>query len=60
MTKDKNKQVVSDQNKIAIEPDYEVQFLAENLGVTTEEVEEAIKSVGIDRQKLQSYLNSQL
>ena len=57
MSDDKNKQDGRDRNKVAGNEDYEVNYLAEKLGVSAERVREAIKAVGNDRQKIEKHLS---
>ncbi len=56
MPDDKNKQDARDRNLVAGTEEYEVQYLSEKLGVSREEVIEAIKTVGGERQKVEEYL----
>jgi hypothetical protein len=45
-----------DRDRVAGSQRYEVRYLAEELGVTEEEVKEAIQTVGHDRKKLTAWL----
>ena len=45
-----------DRNRVAANEEYEVRYLAEKLSVSEEEVKNAIKQVGNDRNKLEEYL----
>jgi hypothetical protein len=56
MSDDKNKQDARDRNQVAGNEDYEIQYIADKLGVSAEQVREAIKAVGNDRQKIEEYL----
>lgn len=57
MSDDKSKKDARDRNRVAGNEDYEVNYLAEKLGVSKERVKEAIKAVGNDRQKIEQYLS---
>jgi hypothetical protein len=57
MSDDKNKQDGRDRSQVAGNEDYEINYMAEKLGVTAERVREAIKAVGNDRQKIEEYLS---
>jgi hypothetical protein len=45
-----------DRQRVAGNEEYEVQYLAEKLNVSAEEVREAIEKVGNSREKLEEYL----
>lgn len=45
-----------DRDRVAGGEDYEVNYIAGELGVTAEEVREAIKAIGNDREKITQYL----
>ena len=47
-----------DRQKGAANEDYEMNYLMDKLGVTKEEVRNAIAEVGNDRQKVEEYLRS--
>lgn len=50
MTDNKNKKDGRDRNQVAGGESYEVNYLAKELGVTRQEVEEATKKVGNSRE----------
>jgi hypothetical protein len=45
-----------DRSRIAGNEDYELRYMAQKLGVTENEVKEAIAAVGNDRKKVEEYL----
>ncbi len=45
-----------DRSRVSGSEDYEVRYLAEKMGVSEEDVKNAIKKVGNDRTKLEQYL----
>lgn len=45
-----------DRQRVAGNEDYEVQYLAEKLNVSAEEVRRAIEKVGNSREKVEEYL----
>jgi hypothetical protein len=45
-----------DRSRIAGNEDYELRYMAEKLGVTKNEVKQAIAAVGNDRKKVEEYL----
>lgn len=56
MSDDKNKQDARDRNQVAGNEDYEIDYLVKKLGVTREQVKEAIKAVGNNREQIEAYL----
>jgi hypothetical protein len=59
MSDDKNKRDARDRNRVSGSEGYELYYLEEKLGVTREQVLEAIASVGNDREKVEAYLSKQ-
>jgi hypothetical protein len=58
MADDKNIKDGRDRSQVSGSEDYELQFLAEKLNVTTEEIRKAIEKVGNSREKLEEYLKN--
>ena len=58
MADDKTKNDARDRNQVAGNEDYELDYIANKHGVSREQVEEAIKAVGNDRDKVEQYLTS--
>jgi len=56
MSDDKNKTDARDRNRVAGNEDYEINYLAKELGVSADQVRQAIKAVGNDRAKIKDYL----
>jgi len=56
MADDKNLRDQRDRNRIAGNEDYEIDYMVEKTGASREEVKQAIKAVGNDRQKIEEYL----
>ena len=56
MADNKNIRDGRDRSRVAGNEPYEVQHLAEKMGVSQEAVKKAIEMVGNDRQKLEEYL----
>lgn len=56
MADNKNIQDGRDRAQVSGSEDYEVQYLADKLGVSTEKVKDAIAAVGNSREKLEEYL----
>lgn len=54
----KNLRDGKDRNRVAGGEPYEVQHLAESLGVSPEEVKRAIEKVGNSREKIKEYLSN--
>jgi len=58
MADDKSKKGQQDRNRVSGSEEYEIQYFKDKLGVTREQVEEAIRATGSnDRQVLTDYLN---
>lgn len=55
MADNKNKKDARDRNQVASGETYEVDYIANELGVTRQEVEEAIKKVGNGREEIIKY-----
>jgi len=45
-----------DRTRVASNEDYELSYLEEQLGVSREQVKDAIKEVGSDRKRVEEYL----
>ena len=58
MADEKPKNDARDRNQVAGGEDYEADYIAKKHGVTREQVEEAIKAVGNERDKVEEYLTS--
>lgn len=58
MADDKNLRDGRDRSRVSGSEDYELQFLAEKLNVSTEEVRRAIEQVGNSRERIEEYLKS--
>ncbi len=56
MADDKTKRALLDANLISLTEDYEIEYWAEALGVTTERLVEAIKAVGHSAEKVRTHL----
>ena len=56
MSDDKSKRGARDRNRISMGEEYEVRYWTDQLGVTREELEEAVKSVGNSAQKVREHL----
>ncbi len=56
MADNKNIQDGRDRSQVNGNEDYEVQHVAKTLGVSTEQVKEAISAVGNSREKIEEYL----
>jgi len=56
MADNKNLRDGRDRSRVAGNESYELQHLAEKMGVSQETVKKAIEKVGNDRQKLEEYL----
>ena len=56
MADNKNLRDGRDRNRIDGSEDYEVQHVAEKLGVSAQEVRRAIEQVGNNREKVEEYL----
>jgi pyrroloquinoline quinone (PQQ) biosynthesis protein C len=58
MSDDKNNRGSQDRNRISLTEDYEVRHWTEALGVSREELEEAVKSVGNSAQKVREHFSN--
>ena len=56
MADDKNMRGQQDRNRVAGNEDYELNYLAQKLNASKEEVKAAIAAVGNDRDKVEQYL----
>lgn len=57
MADDKNKRDARDRNQVAGSEDYELAYLEEKLGVSRQQVKDAIAAVGNNREKVEEYLS---
>ena len=58
MEDDKSKTDGRDSSKVSASEDYELSYLEEKLGVSRQQVKDAIKQVGNSREKVEEYLRS--
>ncbi|HEY6956186.1 MAG TPA: DUF3606 domain-containing protein [Flavisolibacter sp.] len=56
MADDKNRQDGRDRSRVSGSEEYELQYLAEKLNVSTEEIKKAIEQVGNNREEVEQYL----
>ncbi|HEV7379506.1 MAG TPA: DUF3606 domain-containing protein [Dyadobacter sp.] len=56
MADDKNKQDERDRSKVSTSDDYEINYIVKKLGVTVEQVREAIANVGNHRDRIEGFL----
>ena len=56
MSDDRTKRGGSDRKRVSIDEDYEVQFWTTRLGVSRQELEEAVRSVGNNVDKITEHL----
>jgi hypothetical protein len=56
MADDKNLRDQIDRNRVARDENYEVDYLVEKTGASREQVTEAIRAVGNNREKVEEYL----
>ncbi|MGZ3922887.1 MAG: DUF3606 domain-containing protein [Flavisolibacter sp.] len=56
MADDKKMQDGRDRSRVSGSEEYELQYMAEKLNVSTEEVRKAIEQVGNKREKVEEYL----
>jgi len=56
MADDKKMQDGRDRSRVSGSEEYELQYLAEKLNVSTEEIRRAIEQVGNNREKVEEYL----
>ena len=57
MADNKNLKGQQDRNRVAGNEDYEVQYIADEMGVTAEVVRQAIEQVGNSRKDIEEYIN---
>ncbi|MER3472251.1 MAG: DUF3606 domain-containing protein [Chitinophagaceae bacterium] len=58
MADDKNLRDNRDRSRVSESEEYELQYLAEKLNLSTEEVRKAIEAVGNSHEKVEEYLRS--
>ncbi|WP_439558398.1 DUF3606 domain-containing protein [Dyadobacter sp.] len=58
MADDKTKKDARDRNQVSASEDYEIEYLAKKSGATREQILEAIKAVGGNREKIEAYLKN--
>ena len=56
MADDKNMQDGRDRSRVSGSEEYELQYMAEKLNVSIEEVRRAVEQVGNSREKVEEYL----
>ena len=56
MADDKNLQDGRDRSRVSGSEEYELQYLAEKLNVSTDEIRRAIEQVGNSREKIEEFL----
>lgn len=56
MADDKNLKDERDRSRVSGSEEYELQYLAEKLNVSTEEIRKAIEKVGNNREKVEEFL----
>jgi len=56
MADDKNLRDGRDRSRVSGSEEYEIQYLAEKLNVSTDEIKNAIEKVGNSREKIEEYL----
>ncbi len=56
MSDNKNIQDGRDRSQVSGSEDYEVEYIAKSLGVSTDRIKEAISAVGNSREKIEEYL----
>jgi len=56
MADDKDIRDGRDRSRVSGSEDYELQYLAEKLNVSTEAIREAVEKVGNSREKIEEYL----
>jgi hypothetical protein len=59
MADDKNLQDGRDRSRVSGSEEYELQYLAEKLNVSTEEIRRAIEKVGNSREKIEEFLRGE-
>ena len=58
MADDKNLKDDRDRSRVSGSEEYELQYLAEKLNVSTEEIRKAIEKVGNNRESIENFLKS--
>ncbi|HEY0580186.1 MAG TPA: DUF3606 domain-containing protein [Candidatus Nitrosocosmicus sp.] len=58
MADDKNLKDDRDRSRVSGSEEYELQYLAEKLNVSTEEIRKAIEKVGNNRESIENFLSS--
>jgi hypothetical protein len=58
MADDKNIRDQRDRNRVAGDEDYEINYIVEKTGASREQVTQAIKAVGNNREKVEEYLRN--
>jgi hypothetical protein len=58
MADDKNLKDDRDRSRVSGSEEYELQYLAEKLNVSTEEIRKAIEKVGNNRESIENFLRS--
>ena len=58
MPEDKNYRGEKDRNRMAADNEWEVEYLIDQFGATRKEINEAIKAVGNDKEKVEEYLRN--
>ncbi|REA63060.1 DUF3606 domain-containing protein [Dyadobacter luteus] len=56
MADDTNKQDNRDRSKVSASEDYEINYIVKKMGVTVEQVREAIENVGNHRERIEGFL----
>lgn len=56
MADDKTKPDNENHNKVSTSDDYEINYIVKKMGVTVEQVREAIKNVGNHRERIEGFL----
>lgn len=57
MADDKNKNNVRDRSRVSGDEEYELDYLAEKFHISRDLVRRAVEAVGIDREKIEAYLD---
>jgi hypothetical protein len=56
MADDKTKKDFRDRQRVSADEDYEIDYLVKKHGISRDQVREAIKAVGSNREKIEAYL----
>ena len=56
MSDDRNKRGEQDRRRVASDENWELRYMMDKFNVSRQKVEEAIKAVGNDRQRVEEYL----